>query len=107
MTMSIRANSVAALGIIAALIASACVDGDITPRPELTGGVSSTGGTTSPATSCVISGTPYSSGDANPAKPCQSCQPGISVSAWTSVADGTPCLTNKVCDTGPAWASAG
>jgi sulfatase modifying factor 1 len=49
---------------------------------------------------CVISGTTYSSGAADPANACESCQPGVTASAWSSVTDGTACGTGGICHTG-------
>jgi hypothetical protein len=42
-------------------------------------------------TQCVIAGTTYTSGETNPADPCQICQPGTFTSTWTTEADGTSC----------------
>ncbi len=51
-------------------------------------------------TQCEILGKVYPSGSANPANPCQSCQPGTSVTAWENVTDGTICGTGMVCSNG-------
>jgi len=48
-------------------------------------------------TQCVISGTTYTTGALNPTNACQSCQPGVSTSAWSGLPDGTTCATGEVC----------
>lgn len=42
-------------------------------------------------TGCVIGGNPFASGITNPANPCQSCQPGVSSTAWSPKVDRTAC----------------
>lgn len=42
-------------------------------------------------TGCLILGTGFADGAANPANPCQQCQAAISTTTWRSVADGTGC----------------
>jgi formylglycine-generating enzyme required for sulfatase activity len=49
---------------------------------------------------CVIAGTGYATGAANPTNACQSCQPTVSTSAWTDVTDGTTCGTGGICHVG-------
>ena len=49
---------------------------------------------------CVIGGTTYASGTANPTNACQSCQPSVSTSAWNDVTDGTHCGSGGICHTG-------
>ncbi len=49
---------------------------------------------------CIIAGTPYYSGNLNPAIACQSCQPASSTTAWSNVADGTSCGSGEVCSGG-------
>ncbi len=49
---------------------------------------------------CVVGGTPYASGAANPTNACQSCQPGVAVSIWSPVTDGTSCGSGGICHTG-------
>lgn len=51
-------------------------------------------------TQCDIGGTLYTTGAANPANACQSCQPGQSTSAWSTDSDGTNCGSNHVCTSG-------
>ncbi len=48
-------------------------------------------------TQCEITGMVYASAAANPLNSCQSCQPGTSTTAWSSVADGTSCAPGEVC----------
>jgi hypothetical protein len=50
--------------------------------------------------SCDIAGNVYPSGKLNPGNPCQSCQPAVSTSSWSNVADGTSCGTGLVCSSG-------
>ena len=40
---------------------------------------------------CTISTTFYAAGAANPTNGCQSCQPTVSASGWSSINDGTTC----------------
>lgn len=55
---------------------------------------------------CVIGGTTYAGGTTNPGNSCQVCNPGASTTAWTNVANNTPCAsdglscTNDLCDAG-------
>jgi hypothetical protein len=49
---------------------------------------------------CVIGGTNYASGQPNPGNACESCQPGVSTTTWTDIADGPSCGAGKVCHTG-------
>ena len=49
---------------------------------------------------CWIDSTLYSSGAAKPGNPCQTCQPGTSVTAWTNTASTTACPTGQVCTAG-------
>ena len=51
--------------------------------------------------SCNIDGVCFSDGDKNPENVCQSCQPSVSTTAWTSANgicnDGDPCTTPDTC----------
>jgi hypothetical protein len=49
---------------------------------------------------CNIGSSPYSSGAINPSNACQSCQPGVSTTAWTSLANGTTCGSGMICASG-------
>ena len=49
---------------------------------------------------CVIGGTFYAGGAANPADACQSCVPGTSNNAWSNATDGTTCGTGEICSGG-------
>ncbi len=49
---------------------------------------------------CVIGGTPYASGAANPANGCQTCQPSVSTSAWSAASDGLACGAGEICHAG-------
>ena len=49
---------------------------------------------------CVIGGTSYASGAADPNNACQSCQPGVSASTWSNLTDGASCGSNGICRTG-------
>jgi hypothetical protein len=49
---------------------------------------------------CDVGGTTYSSGAPNPTNSCQSCQPGVSRSAFSDLTDGTSCGTGGICHTG-------
>jgi hypothetical protein len=46
---------------------------------------------------CGIGGSVYAPGAANASNACQSCQPGTSTAAWSSVPDGTTCSTGTCC----------
>ena len=67
--------------------------------PEATGKVCGTltcsGGEC--GTQCVIGGVMVASGAANPANPCQSCQPGVSTSVWSDAPSCTGGCTGGVC----------
>jgi MYXO-CTERM domain-containing protein len=63
------------------------------------------GACTHPATgTCVIAGTTYVGGAANPANPCETCAPDLDPAGWSPGAAGTPCAddglacTRDVCD---------
>ncbi len=49
---------------------------------------------------CVIAGAMYASGAVDPTNACQSCQPGVSTSAWSEATDGTTCGAGGICHTG-------
>jgi hypothetical protein len=49
---------------------------------------------------CYISGSYYSPGDANPAMTCQSCQPSMALTSWSTAPDGTGCAAGQVCSAG-------
>jgi hypothetical protein len=49
---------------------------------------------------CEIAGTIYASGDPSPANACQSCQPGVSSTAFTDVATGGSCGAGCTCNAG-------
>ncbi|MFK7991860.1 MAG: hypothetical protein AB8I08_37935 [Sandaracinaceae bacterium] len=46
---------------------------------------------------CAIDGACFVDGDADPANPCQSCQPGVSTSEW-SANDGAACDDGEYCN---------
>jgi uncharacterized repeat protein (TIGR01451 family) len=46
---------------------------------------------------CTVGGTVYTAGQPNPANPCQTCQPSVSTSAFTNIADGTACNDGNAC----------
>lgn len=46
---------------------------------------------------CFISGAVRAADSANPNNPCQTCQPGVSTTAWTALADGSACGSGKIC----------
>ena len=48
-------------------------------------------------TGCWVNGTLYTSGAVNPANACQTCQPGISDTAWSDTAKGASCGAGQVC----------
>ena len=65
--------------------------------------------TTSDAGSgCIIGGTAFPNGAANPTNHCQACTPGTSTTAWTST-DGVnaACPSSQVCNGSPASCVAG
>jgi len=51
-------------------------------------------------TQCSIAGQTYSAGTLNAANACQSCQPAVSTSNWTNLANGSTCNDNNACTTG-------
>jgi streptogramin lyase len=56
-------------------------------------------------TQCVIGGMMYASGATNPSDVCQSCQPGKSASAWSTLSDGSGCGTaGMICASGQCTA---
>ena len=50
--------------------------------------------------SCVIGGTTYADGAANPANACQTCQISFAATSWTTAANGASCGTGQVCSSG-------
>lgn len=52
------------------------------------------------AAGCFISGTVHATGAIEPTNPCLSCQPGVSTTAWSNMANGTSCGTGGICVTG-------
>lgn len=51
-------------------------------------------------TGCEIGGVYYSENAPDPSNACQSCQPGVSRTTWTHVANGTNCGGGLVCSAG-------
>ena len=51
-------------------------------------------------TSCVIGGTTYASGAANPGNSCQICKPTTSPSGWSNADEGTSCNGGQYCNLG-------
>ena len=49
---------------------------------------------------CFIGGMVKMPKSVDPSNPCQSCQPAASTTAWTSVADGSPCGNGLICGGG-------
>lgn len=49
---------------------------------------------------CMIDGTFYASGSANPLNPCLTCQLAFSASGWTQSANGENCGDGQVCSVG-------
>ncbi|MFI5298260.1 MAG: hypothetical protein ACHREM_09200 [Polyangiales bacterium] len=49
---------------------------------------------------CSISGACVASGAVNGANTCETCQPGVSTSVYSQLANGTVCGTNQVCVSG-------
>jgi hypothetical protein len=49
---------------------------------------------------CDIGGTPYTSGAQESGNACETCQPSVSTSGWTPLADGTSCGTGMYCSSG-------
>lgn len=72
------------------------------------GGASNQGGVTSPSGSntgsvlanCIIAGIGYPADRVNPADACQSCQPAVSVSTWSPLAEGASCGGRSYCQSG-------
>lgn len=56
---------------------------------------------------CWIGGKLRASGEANPANPCEVCQPGASTSSWTALAEGAGCGAGLVCRAGTCQAGCG
>jgi hypothetical protein len=46
---------------------------------------------------CRIAGAFFAAGAPNPANPCQSCQPAVSTTAWSGLANGTACNDGNAC----------
>ncbi|MBI5548898.1 MAG: hypothetical protein HY901_33875, partial [Deltaproteobacteria bacterium] len=65
------------------------------------------------STGCWISGEYVAGAAANPADPCQGCQPGASTVSWTDLPDGTSCGRGRACIArscqifGAQWLAAG
>jgi alpha-tubulin suppressor-like RCC1 family protein len=53
-----------------------------------------------PLTSCVIGGTSYANGAANPANACQVCKLANSPSSWSNADEGTSCDSGRFCNQG-------
>jgi hypothetical protein len=49
---------------------------------------------------CWIDSALYGSGVAKPGNACQTCQPGVSTTAWTNITDGLGCGSGEVCSGG-------
>ena len=53
---------------------------------------------------CWIDSTLYTGGATKPGNACQTCQPGVSVTAWSNAASTTACATGQVCTAGACQA---
>jgi hypothetical protein len=53
-----------------------------------------------PPTGCVIGGTSYPNGTANPANICQVCKVGTAPSGWSNADQGTSCGSGQYCNVG-------
>jgi hypothetical protein len=62
-----------------------------------TGGICHVGSCVS---GCEIGGVYYATSALNPNNPCQTCQPGTSLSAWSNLSNGTACGNGQVCASG-------
>lgn len=49
---------------------------------------------------CFIDGALVAANQVNPADPCQQCNPSISTSAWSTLADGSTCGAGTICSGG-------
>ena len=47
---------------------------------------------------CFIDGALVAPNQVNPADPCQQCNPSISTSAWSTLADGSTCGAGQICE---------
>ena len=74
-------------------------DGDVYAAEDATD-IDGTSDDESAPSECVIKGTKYASGEADPDNACESCQPSVSVSSWSDEVDGTSCGSNGICHTG-------
>jgi len=52
------------------------------------------------ASACEIGGTLFAANAPNPGNACQSCQPSVSTTAWTTAPNGTSCGQGHVCSGG-------
>jgi hypothetical protein len=87
-------------------------DGTVVPDSDADGSGSSSGAdsgggadatdanTPDSGPGCVIGGTTYSSGTANPSNACQICEPSLSTSSWSDVTEGTQCGSGEICHAG-------
>lgn len=84
---------------------TACTSDGLSCTNDLCNG-SGTCSHTLQANSCVIAGACYASGATNPANSCQSCNPSVSTTAWTTSANGATCgsdglsCTTDICSAG-------
>ncbi len=62
---------------------------------------------TDAAAQCAIGSDTYASGAVNPANPCESCQPAVSASGWSSANEAASCGTAAVCHAGACGAGCG
>ena len=58
------------------------------------------GGPDGGSVGCLIGGQAYASGQTNPANGCQGCEPASAASAWTNLANGSPCGLGEICSSG-------
>jgi hypothetical protein len=50
------------------------------------------------ASDCEIAGAFYAANAVNPSQACQTCQPGVSTTAWSDLANGAGCGSGSVCN---------
>jgi hypothetical protein len=62
----------------------------VPPGADLAGGDFAIG-----SGNCTILAAGYPAGTINPANSCQVCNPGVSMTMWSSIADGTSCTNGK------------
>lgn len=71
-----------------------------TTHGDAQAGATALGGATGSLSNCIIAGIGYPAKTAKPNEPCQTCQPSVSTTTWSPLAEGESCGWRSFCQAG-------